>query len=383
MWMGLDADRSLAHSSYQLSRNTADWMDDETAPLAPVGHPGHPRRGRRGDPGQHRRVRRRQRGHGRQLRPGHAAPRLLPQHHPRAGDRRRREGHLRGEARRRRQAGDRRPSTPARPPSRRSSPARSTPPTSVRTRRSTPSPSPRARPSGSSPAPPPAASRSWSSPASHGAQDLKGKKIATPQLGNTQDVAIRYWLKQKGLTTTKEGGGDVKIVPQENAQTVETFNSGAIDGAWVPEPFASRLVNAGGKVLVDERDLWPDKKFVITHLHRAARSSSRHTRTWCRSSSRARWRRTSSSTPSPTRRSRPSPTRIGKITGKPLDLKLIKQAWPTLEFTNDPIASSLKAGPTTPSTSGLTEPVDLKGIYDLKSQRGAQGAGQAGGRSSR
>ena len=50
---------------------------------------------------------------------------------------------------------------------------------------------------------------------------LKGKKIATPQLGNTQDVALRYWLKEKGLTTNKEGGGDVKVVPQDNAQTVD------------------------------------------------------------------------------------------------------------------------------------------------------------------
>jgi NitT/TauT family transport system substrate-binding protein len=103
-------------------------------------------------------------------------------------------------------------------------------------------------------------------PGINGPQDLKGKKIATPQLGNTQDVAVRYWLKQNGLSTTKEGGGDVKIIPQENAQTIETFGGNQIDGAWVPEPFVSRLVSAGGKVLVDERDLWPDKKFVITHL---------------------------------------------------------------------------------------------------------------------
>ncbi len=102
-------------------------------------------------------------------------------------------------------------------------------------------------------------------PEINGVEDLRGKKIATPQLGNTQDVAFRYWLKQKGLTATKEGGGDVSVVPQENAQTIETFHSGAIQGAWVPEPFVSRLVNDGGKVLIDERDLWPDGKFVITN----------------------------------------------------------------------------------------------------------------------
>src|SRR5262245_54676511 len=85
---------------------------------------------------------------------------------------------------------------------------------------------------------------------------LRGKVIATPQLGNTQDVALRHWLKQHGLTTTKEGGGDVQIKPQDNAVTVDAFNQGAIDGAWVPEPTASRLVALGGRVLVDERTLW-------------------------------------------------------------------------------------------------------------------------------
>ena len=99
------------------------------------------------------------------------------------------------------------------------------------------------------------------------AQDLKGKKIATPSLGNTQDVALRAWLKSNGLATDTAGGGDVSVVPQENAQTLETFIAGTIDGAWVPEPWATRLIQDGGaKVLVDERDLWPDGKYVTTHL---------------------------------------------------------------------------------------------------------------------
>src|SRR5438309_333390 len=65
--------------------------------------------------------------------------------------------------------------------------------------------------------------------------DLKGKKIASPQLGNTQDVALRAWLKKQGFTTNPEGGGDVAILPQDNAQTLTTFKAGDIDGAWVPE----------------------------------------------------------------------------------------------------------------------------------------------------
>ncbi len=98
-------------------------------------------------------------------------------------------------------------------------------------------------------------------PGIKGVQDLRGKKIATPQLGNTQDVALRYWLKQNGLAANKDGSGDVKVVPQENAQTLQTFAQGDIDGAWVPEPYASRLIleskgeAAGREVAVARRQV--------------------------------------------------------------------------------------------------------------------------------
>jgi len=95
-------------------------------------------------------------------------------------------------------------------------------------------------------------------PAIDSAADLKGKKIATPQLGNTQDVALRSWLKSKGLSTTVAGGGDVPVYPTANATTLALFRKGDIDGAWVPEPWASRLVlEGGGRVLLDESSLWP------------------------------------------------------------------------------------------------------------------------------
>src|SRR5439155_15077439 len=100
----------------------------------------------------------------------------------------------------------------------------------------------------------------------NGAADLKGKKVATPQLGNTQDVALRTWLNSNGLHETKSGG-DVTVVPQENSVTLTSFEQGAIQGAWVPEPWATRLVNeGGGKVLVDEKTLWPGGKYTTTVL---------------------------------------------------------------------------------------------------------------------
>ena len=99
------------------------------------------------------------------------------------------------------------------------------------------------------------------------AADLKGKTVASPQLGNTQDVSLRNWLKTKGLNTDTSGGGDVKIVPQDNATSLASFQAGNIQGAWVPEPWATRLVNeGGGKILVNEADLWPEGKYVTTQL---------------------------------------------------------------------------------------------------------------------
>ena len=89
------------------------------------------------------------------------------------------------------------------------------------------------------------------------AADLKGKTLASPQLGGTQDVALRAWLGSQGYKTNVDGSGDVAINPTENAQTLKLFQDGKLDGAWLPEPWASRLVlQAGAKVLVDEKDLW-------------------------------------------------------------------------------------------------------------------------------
>ncbi|MCT9002580.1 ABC transporter substrate-binding protein [Microbacterium memoriense] len=97
--------------------------------------------------------------------------------------------------------------------------------------------------------------------------DLEGTTIATPQLGNTQDVALRAWLAAQGFATDTTGGGDVNITPTDNAQTLTLFQDGNVDGAWLPEPWVSRLVlDAGAHVLVDEADLWADGEFPTTVL---------------------------------------------------------------------------------------------------------------------
>jgi len=98
-------------------------------------------------------------------------------------------------------------------------------------------------------------------------KDLGGKKFASPQLGNTQDVSLRKYLVNNGYKTA-ENGGNVTVVPVANADILTLFLKKEIDGAWVPEPWATRLVNeANGKIFVDERDLWPPQgKFVTANI---------------------------------------------------------------------------------------------------------------------
>jgi NitT/TauT family transport system substrate-binding protein len=134
-------------------------------------------------------------------------------------------------------------------------------------------------------------------------EDLVGARLASPQLGNTQDVALRAWLAEQGFETTLEGGGDVEILPQANGDILTAFGAGELDGAWVPEPWATRMVEeAGGHVLVNEADLWRDGQFVTTHLIVATSFLEEHPDV-VRPCSRASLRRTPSSTASqPSRR---------------------------------------------------------------------------------
>ena len=98
------------------------------------------------------------------------------------------------------------------------------------------------------------------------ARDLHGKKLATPQLGNTQDVALRRYLADAGLETN-ERGGDVQVLPLANADILTLMKRRQLDGAWVPEPWMTRLLHeADGTLLVDERTRWPQHRFPTTVL---------------------------------------------------------------------------------------------------------------------
>jgi NitT/TauT family transport system substrate-binding protein len=197
------------------------------------------------------------------------------------------------------------------------------------------------------------------------AAQLKGKKLATPQLGNTQDVALRSWLKQQGLRTDTSGGGDVSIVPQDNSQTLDAFKSGSIDGAWVPEPWATRLVQeGGGKVLVDEKDLWPAGAFVTTHLIVRKEFLAKHPQTVSRLLQ-GQIDANAYLNAHTEEAQQVVNAAIGKLTGKPLKAETIKGAWANLTFTDDPAVSSLSASAKHAEDIGLLKSVDLTGIFQL------------------
>ncbi|GHE01333.1 aliphatic sulfonate ABC transporter substrate-binding protein [Streptomyces alanosinicus] len=196
-------------------------------------------------------------------------------------------------------------------------------------------------------------------------QDVKGKKIATPQLGNTQDVAFLNWVAEQGWKVDAQSGkGDVSVVRTDNKVTPDAFKSGSIDGAWVPEPTASKLVAEGGKVLLDESSLWPDKKFVITNIivrqsflkeHpkavEAVLKASVETNKWINAN--------------PDQAKAAANKQLATDAGKALPAKVLDPAWKSIRFTDDPLASTLNTEAQHAVKAGLLENPKLDGIYDL------------------
>src|SRR5664279_5463368 len=202
-------------------------------------------------------------------------------------------------------------------------------------------------------------------PSISSAADLRGKKVSSPQLGNTQDIALRYWLKQHGLTTDLQGGGDVSILPQDNAQVVDAFKQKLIVGAWVPEPYATRLVQAGGKVLVDEHDLWPGRQFATTVLAVRTDFLTAHPQTVTALLA-GELDATEFIAKNPAKAQKDVADLIARISGKPMAQSVVLAAWKQLEFTPDPVATSVLAGAQHAFAVGvLTKDPKLNGMINL------------------
>jgi NitT/TauT family transport system substrate-binding protein len=194
---------------------------------------------------------------------------------------------------------------------------------------------------------------------------LKGQKLATPSLGNTQDVALRYYLKQHGLTSTQTGGGDVPITPiSPNSSAVLEFKSGQIAGGWEPAPYDIEMQQDGGKVLVNEASLWPGGKFVTTNLVVAQSFLAAHPSA-VTGLLKAQIQANNFIHRSTTAAETAANAELTALTGKGLKSSVLPLAFQQITFTNDPIASSLAADAKHAEAVGLLKPASLAGLYDL------------------
>jgi len=198
------------------------------------------------------------------------------------------------------------------------------------------------------------------------AAQLKGQQLATPSLGNTQDVALRYWLKNHGLTTTSTGGGDVPVTPiSPNSDAVLAFESGKIAGGWEPDPYDAEMVAAGGHVLVNEASLWPQGQFVTTEIVATQSFIGQHP-TVISDLLKAQIEANSFIASNKSAAESAANAELASLTGKSLKPAILATSFDQVSFTNDPIASSLLADATHAVDVGLLSPVkNLSAIYDL------------------
>jgi NitT/TauT family transport system substrate-binding protein len=190
------------------------------------------------------------------------------------------------------------------------------------------------------------------------AAQLKGQSVATPSLGNTQDVAVRYWLKQQGLATSITGGGDVSVKPTSpNSAAVLEFQSGQIAGASEPAPYDVEMVKDGGKVLFSEPGvttvLVVTQSFLTAHpdivsdLLKAQVEANDFIKS------------------SPAQAEADANAELAAYTGKPLKASILDKAFKEITFTDDPDAASFTQDASQAVSVDLLKPVNLSGIFDL------------------
>ena len=202
-------------------------------------------------------------------------------------------------------------------------------------------------------------------PSINSVSQLKGQKLATPSLGNTQDVALRYYLKSHGLTTTQTGGGDVSVTPiSPNSDAVLEFKSGQIAGGWEPEPYAAEMVADGGKELVNEASLWPGGKFVTTNLVVSQSFLKAHASV-VSDLLKGQIESVKYINANTSAAETAANAELTTLLGKGLKTSALAASFKTITFTNDPIASSLATDAKHAEAVGLLKPVNLNGIYDL------------------
>ena len=190
------------------------------------------------------------------------------------------------------------------------------------------------------------------------AAQLKGQSVATPSLGNTQDVAVRYWLKQQGIATSITGGGDVSVKPTSpNSAAVLEFQSGQIAGASEPAPYDVEMVNDGGKVLFTEPGV--TTVLVVTQSFLSAHPDI------VNDLLKAQIEANDFIKSNPAQAQADANAELAAYTGKPLKASVLDKSFKEITFTDDPDAASLTQDASQAAAVGLLKPVHLSGIFDL------------------
>ncbi|WP_367131264.1 ABC transporter substrate-binding protein [Saccharothrix sp. HUAS TT1] len=188
--------------------------------------------------------------------------------------------------------------------------------------------------------------------------DLAGKVLTTPQLGNTQDVALKKWLADEKL--------DVQVTNVENSQSLDLFKRGDIQGAWAPEPWSSRLVlDAGAKVLLDEKDLWEGGKFPTTVLLVRAKFLQEHPQT-VEALLRGHLAATDFAQNNEVEAKQIVNKALKDLTGKALGDPVLDRAFDNIELTVDPQAGSFPRLAQDAVTAGVAkEAANVAGLADF------------------
>jgi NitT/TauT family transport system substrate-binding protein len=197
-------------------------------------------------------------------------------------------------------------------------------------------------------------------------QDLVGKRIAVPDIGNTQDIALRTWLEENGLKAEDEGG-EVRVVPVDNPELPQLFRAGQLDAAWEPEPYPSLLIEQGlAEPFLDEATLWPDGRFVTTHLLVSRIYMEAHPQVVSQLVE-ANVEALTFMQESPDEAKATAQAQLIEAGAPSLDQAVVDAAWDKLEFTWDPIAASLEKGAQDAYNLGYLDeaPQDILDIYRL------------------
>jgi NitT/TauT family transport system substrate-binding protein len=190
---------------------------------------------------------------------------------------------------------------------------------------------------------------------------LKGKTIATPQLGNTQDVSLKAWLAKNNLT------GKVTVDNVANSEVLAEFQKGDIQGAWDPEPYASQLVlTGGGKVLVDESSLWPNGQFPTTVLIVRTEFLEQHPAT-VQALIKGELDAVNYAASDQAGAEAAVNDQLKQLTGKPLKQPVLDRAFSKIKLTVDPLATDFPQLTKDQVTAKIAKSIPgLTGFADLK-----------------